>query len=152
IVVVVVALLHSAEALTADERTRFLDLHNNYRLKHHAPKLTYDNNLEVYSQRVVNTCKMVHSTSPYGENLAWGYKTLEAATNAWYNEAGNYDYENPGYGIHTGHFTQIVWKDTDAIGCASHLCTDVYMYACSYKDAGNIVGSNNTYFKQNVLP
>jgi uncharacterized protein YkwD len=150
-IVVVVALLHSAEALTAAERVTVLEVHNNYRLKHHAPKLTYNNALETAAQRVVNTCKMAHSGGPYGENLAFGYKTPTAAIDAWYKEASNYDYSKPGFGVDTGHFTQIVWKDTKELGCASRLCKDRYIYACEYKDAGNIVGHNGSYFKDNVF-
>jgi uncharacterized protein YkwD len=151
-IVVIVALLHSAEAITAAERDNFLELHNNYRLKHHAPKLKYSTNLQYYAQVLVNQCKMVHSNRAFGENLAWGYKTINDATDAWYNEVQNYDYSKPGYGVTTGHFTQVVWKETEEVGCATRVCKDATMYACCYKQPGNIVGYNGTYFKDNVLP
>jgi uncharacterized protein YkwD len=150
-IVVIVALLHSAEALTAADRNTFLEIHNNYRLKHHAPKLKYNTRLEYYAQVQVNQCKMVHSNRGYGENLAWGYKTINDANDAWYNEVQNYDYENPGYAVNTGHFTQVVWKETEEVGCATRKCKDVTMYACFYQQPGNIVGSNNSHFKDNVL-
>lgn len=33
-----------------------------------------------------------HSGGPYGENLAAGYPTPEAAVKAWYDENTQYDY------------------------------------------------------------
>lgn len=35
---------------------------------------------------------------------------------AWYAEIEVYDYSHPVYSKSTGHFTQIVWKDTKRIG------------------------------------
>jgi uncharacterized protein YkwD len=151
VIVVTVALMRSAEALNGPQRNLFLEPTNNYRLKHHAPKLKYTGTLENAAQRIANTCKMVHSGGPYGENLAWGYKTATDAVEAWYSEASNYNYDNPGFAFNTGHFTQLVWKDTTEIGCGMRKCKDVYMYACVYKDAGNIVGHNGSYFRDNVF-
>ena len=46
-----------------------------------------------------------------GENLAYNYEpTPEAACvkacNQWYEEIKDYNYSSPGFGYHTGHFTQ----------------------------------------------
>jgi hypothetical protein len=40
----------------------------------------------------------------------------EAATQAWYDEIKDYDWENPGFSMETGHFTQVVWKGTTKVG------------------------------------
>jgi len=43
------------------------------------------------------------------------------AVDAWYDRINNpgYDFDKPGYYNNpgTGHFTQIVWKDSCKIGC-----------------------------------
>ncbi|KAG0318144.1 Golgi-associated plant pathoproteinsis- protein 1, partial [Podila horticola] len=62
-----------------------------------------------------------------------GYKDYKTAITAWYNEEKQYNYNNPGFSGATGHFTQVVWKDTKSA-------------------AGNIVGNNGAYFRKNVLP
>jgi uncharacterized protein YkwD len=152
VLVVVLALLQSAEALSGATRKSILAVHNKFRTKHHAPKLVYSETLEKYAQKVSNTCKMEHSGGPYGENLAMGYKNAGSAITAWYNEVKNYNYNSPGFSGSTGHFTQVVWKSTKEVGCGITTCNGGTKFVtCSYKDPGNMVGNNNLYFKQNVL-
>lgn len=38
------------------------------------------------------------------------------------DEASMYDYDNPNFSEETGHFTQLVWKNTTTVGCGSRLC------------------------------
>jgi hypothetical protein len=35
----------------------------------------------------------------------------------WYDEVKFYNYNNPGFGMSTGHFTQLVWIGSNALGC-----------------------------------
>jgi hypothetical protein len=35
----------------------------------------------------------------------------------WYNEYIYYSYSFPGYSTSTGHFTQVIWKSSQSIGC-----------------------------------
>ena len=68
---------------------------------------------------------------------------------AWYDEVDRYNYNNPGFSGATGHFTQVVWKDTKKLGCAISNCPgqgDIYV--CHYDPAGNYAGQ----FEENVLP
>jgi hypothetical protein len=56
--------------------------------------------------------------------------------------------------METGHFTQMVWKNSKRIGCAWNTNTcksngmNFYKLVCEYDPPGNIVGGN--YFKDNV--
>jgi len=34
----------------------------------------------------------------------------------WYQEKYNYDYFKPGFNLYTGHFTQMVWRETEFLG------------------------------------
>lgn len=72
----------------------------------------------------------------------------------WGGERVKYDYNKPGFSGDTGHFTQMVWKDTTAIGCAWKQCPGSVgtLVACEYAPHGNIVGNNNQYFRDNVKP
>lgn len=89
--------------------------------------MTWSNELADFAQSVANTCKFEHSHGPYGENLAVGVGggyNVEKAFTSWSDESKDYDWNNPGFDSKTGHFTQVVWKDTSELGCASALCDD----------------------------
>jgi hypothetical protein len=63
--------------------------------------------------------------SNYGENIAAGYSTSGDAVKGWFDEVSKYDYSNPGFSEGTGHYTQIVWKGTGAVGCAAAYCDGI---------------------------
>ena len=141
-----------------------LDSHNAFRANHGAEDLTYDETLaeaaQAYAEELAATESFVHSEATgYGENIAF-YRasdpqqtidTLEGsafATEQWYaeiNEPG-YNFENPGYNTNPGtaHFTQIVWKGSERLGCG---VSGSYL-VCRYEPAGNFLGE----FNANVRP
>ena len=132
-----------------------LSAHNQYRATHHASKLEWDDTLSNYAQRYASQCRFEHSHGPYGENLATGYPSLQAAMQAWYNEKKLYSHSNPQFAKTTGHFTQVVWKATTKIGCGYVACNGLHgtpgnYLVCEYNPPGNVV--NAGYFRENVLP
>lgn len=73
---------------------------------------------------------------------------------AWYNEVYEYDYyENfsltSGPPSGSGHFTQVVWKDTERLGCG----TKGNYVVCRYAPPGNY-RTSRTYedYEANVGP
>ena len=40
----------------------------------------------------------------------------DMATQMWYDEIKDYDWNNQGFGMNTGHFTQVVWKECTHVG------------------------------------
>lgn len=94
----------------------------------------------------------------YGENIATGYPDAISVVNVWSLERQQYDYNNPGFSSATGHFTQVVWKATGSIGCASVDCgrrgsrgsAFGKFVVCEYTPRGNIIGNNGQYFRENV--
>lgn len=134
------------EALTA---------HNAVRRQHHVPALTWDNALASYAENYASQCHFKHSHTPYGENLAEGFSSVTHAVNSWADEAAYYSYKRPGFSHRTGHFTQMIWKSTERVGCGYAICNGLngtigkYL-VCEYSPAGNIV--NAGYFSRNVLP
>ncbi|KAF9111149.1 hypothetical protein BGX27_005330 [Mortierella sp. AM989] len=134
------------------EQQVILDTHNKYRALHQAPPLKWNTKAANFGNKWIQNhrCKLTHSSGPYGENLAFGYKNFKAAINGWYGEVKDYKYNNPGFSGATGHFTQVVWKGTKSVGCAKVLCpgSNRYTYVCEYDGPGNYRGE----FPKNVLP
>ena len=69
-------------------------------------------------------------------------------TQSWYDECKKYDYYNPSYQSGTGHFTQVVWKDSQEVGFAQAKGPSMNYAVAMYYPPGNYV--NN--FNRNVFP
>lgn len=95
-----------------------------------------------------NNCQFEHSGGPYGENLAIGYGSNTLAMQAWYDEWTDYDFAAGQFSTGTGHFTQMVWKESTSVGCAVRDCSGREYLVCEYYPRGNIIG----YFTENVFP
>lgn len=76
--------------------------------------------------------------------------SCQYAVSEWYSEKKLYDYNNPDFSFETGHFTQLVWKNTERLGCASSKSksTNNIYVVCNYDPWGNYRGQ----FEENVLP
>ncbi|CAN6667964.1 protein Pry1p [Trichomonascus vanleenenianus] len=127
-----------------------VDVHNADRAQHSAQPLAWNDTLASYAQNYLNNqnCVFAHSGGPYGENIAMGYATTSDAIAAWYNEGAEYNYAAGQFSDETGHFTQVVWKGSSQLGCASVSCgSSGAFFACEYYPRGNIIGS----FQKNVV-
>lgn len=122
---------------------------NFYRKQHNASDVSWNKTLASFATDYLQKtdCKFAHSGGPYGENLAEGYPNATASVEAWGDEGNSYDYEAGEFTEKTGHFTQLVWKNTTDVGCDRRLCGESGWYlVCEYWPRGNIIGS----FKEEV--
>ncbi|KAG0275900.1 hypothetical protein BGZ95_008237 [Linnemannia exigua] len=142
----------TAVTLSQDEIKSILASHNTLRAMHGAPAVTWNADAAKFGDNWLQSCEFKHSGGKYGENLAAGHKDFPTAIKAWYDEVNKYKFSSPGFTGGTGHFTQVVWKSTKTIGCARRTCPKWTVYICEYDPPGNIVTSDNRYFKDNVLP
>jgi uncharacterized protein YkwD len=149
--VVIISFTLQVNALSSKTIQTIVKKHNRFRAKHHAPPLKWDKTLARYAQKWSNKCEWEHSNGPYGENLAMDYPTWSSVVDGWYGEVKDYNYNNPGFSLDTGHFTAVVWKSTTKIGCGVKTCRDKKIYTCSYAPFGNVMSNNNEYFIENVL-
>jgi pathogenesis-related protein 1 len=129
----------------------YLDAHNKARAEVGVPPLCWDETLEAYaknySESKIESCEMVHSGGPYGENLAEGSDpemTATDAVNFWLDEKKYYDNAtNSCVQDECRHYTQVVWHDTLHLGCAKAHCTKGWTFIiCSYDPPGNYVGDH----------
>ncbi|XP_011051013.1 PREDICTED: uncharacterized protein LOC105144052 isoform X1 [Acromyrmex echinatior] len=138
-----------------------LDTHNFYRSRHGVPPLRLSKQLCKTSQDWANILaakgRLEHKANiDYGENLycMWSSnpKTIvggEEPVNEWYAEEVQHQYGKEPTTLKTGHFTQVIWRDSTelGVGMARNRNGEVYV-VCNYNPAGNFLGS----FTENVLP
>ncbi|RZR80202.1 hypothetical protein BHM03_00006150 [Ensete ventricosum] len=151
LVVCALALAMACTSVTQNTPRDAVDAHNAARAAVGVGPVSWDDNIASYAQKYadkrVADCQLVHSGGPYGENLFWGTGrdfTLTDAVNAWIEEKQYYDYENNSCadGQVCGHYKQVVWQTTTAIGCARTLCEGGkgIFIVCDYSPPGNLVG------------
>ena len=136
-----------------------LQAHNNYRKIHHTEPLKLNRELckiaQNYSEHLANVGRLQHSDNNYhndamGENLYCCFgkdPTGSSVTSSWYSEIKNYNYSGD-WSNGTGHFTQIVWKETKEVGFGKAKDQNGKTFVvANYYPAGNVLG----FFKYNVL-
>lgn len=87
-----------------------------------------------------------------GENVyaaSAGYgSTPDRVVKSWASESSDYDYANNDCSGVCGHYTQVVWRATTAVGCAVQECTgggpfgggSWELWVCNYAPPGNYAG------------
>ena len=99
-------------------------------------ELKHDQGLETLAKNYAKKCVWEHSdkstrkTSKWasvGENLAYKWGTnyrpdtrtaVEGAVKGWADEVKDYDYHGNACTGVCGHYTQVVWAETETVGCA----------------------------------
>ncbi|KAJ2893992.1 putative scp-like extracellular protein [Zalerion maritima] len=157
-----------------------LQHHNIHRANHSSADVTWDSDIAGYAAITAATCTFAHDTETggggYGQNIAmWassddvqatgkGVFIGRTITEMWYNGEINL-FPSADYGMDTpdmsnfhawGHYSQVIWADTTAVGCAVQYCEPgtmvdgmgAYYSVCNYSPAGNMGGG----YADNVLP
>jgi len=140
--------------MSNDQINLMINEHNKYRRVVHSSNmqtLKWDDELARSAQAHANQCVFQH-TSPsvrtYGENLyASPGSNPGAAVAYWFNEV--YDKECGcwnGYKECCGHYSQVVWAETNKVGCGFSNCGSIgnaanqqYLLVCHYSPAGNVL-------------
>jgi uncharacterized protein YkwD len=151
-------LLMGGTAARADFDQRLLAVHNAERAKVGVPPLVWNDQLAAeargWAKEMAATGRFEHSpdeatATPEGENLWAGtphYYSPEAMVGLWVAEKKDYRPgvfpNNSGSGDveHVGHYTQLIWRGSDEVGCATALGRDEEFLVCRYSGAGNVYG------------
>jgi pathogenesis-related protein 1 len=116
------------------------------------PPLAFDADLARTAQEWSARCVFEHSTNGFGENLAafsGADSSPDDVVDAWASENEFFDYESNTCvdGQQCGHYTQIVWRDTQRVGCGVSSCTfpelggaEGLFWVCNYDPPGNFDG------------
>nr|QEA69430.1 venom allergen [Scolopendra subspinipes] len=154
--------------LDANMKKMILDLHNKKRQTvangqqsgqpsaANMKELHWDDQIAANAQRSAETCVFQHTaknlrkTSKYsylGENIYMGSypDPIPRSVNAWYDEVKDVtpavvkSFRSGGPMI--GHYTQMVWANTEALGCGLVTASDKNTYIfCQYGPSGNYPG------------
>jgi hypothetical protein len=149
----------------SDIKDAILSIHNRERTAVDLPSLSWSDSLAANAKNWADHIaslglqpgqKAPHAkfdmNNPQGENLAWGtkgYFTANIGAQSWADEKSNYvkgtkippyvEGQPPPEPV-TGHYTQMVWKDTTQIGCAMATDAAQTYLVCRYSPPGNWEG------------
>uniref|UniRef100_A0A674J2V1 Peptidase inhibitor 16 n=1 Tax=Terrapene triunguis TaxID=2587831 RepID=A0A674J2V1_9SAUR len=146
-------------SLTDDEQRLIVAMHNHYRSQVSPRaadmlKMSWDPDLEAFAKAYAAKCIWGHNKERgrRGENLfaITDEMDVEVALDQWYNEHEHYNLTTSkcSVGQMCGHYTQVVWANSERIGCGMQFCKtlhgveepDLYLLVCNYDPPGNVRG------------
>lgn len=148
---------NTGSAVSKSEAQEALDFHNQVRNDVGAPPLSWSAELSEYAQEWADFlakkgCELEHRSSlgrnpkNYGENLyggRGGVRTALDASKAWYSEIKDFKNVvlNSSNWYNTGHYSQMVWRNTSQVGIGSAKCPNgAYIIVANYNPPGNYMG------------
>ncbi|XP_010530683.1 PREDICTED: pathogenesis-related protein 1-like [Tarenaya hassleriana] len=138
-----------AHTRAQDRPQDFVDAHNRARAAVGVGPIRWDETVAAYARDYANRrrgdCRLVHSSGPYGENIAWSSGDMSgvSAVQMWVNEKADYNYNTNTCraGKVCGHYTQVVWRKSVRLGCAKVRCNNGGTFiTCNYDPPGNFNG------------
>jgi len=175
----VVAFCLTAFAVVGGGASKFawpktLDLINQLRSCHGAAPLEIDDTITASAEKCAvyidskNEKELDHICTNtteypvrYGQNLAQSPRSYDMddagvyAVKAWYGEIANYSYNYPEFADNTGHFTQLIWRETKKLGLGfMRPSTPEKIFRASYvvADFQEGQGGSADNIRKNVLP
>jgi len=138
--------------ISQEDAQIIVDEHNRYRKtvsSSNMQKINWDPQLAADAQTHANRCYFGHSTNRIntGESI-WATPVLsdsvgKLAVKWWYDEVYQCGCGN-GYTQCCAHYSQLVWAETNRIGCGFAICPSItnapgqrYFFVCRYAPAGN---------------
>ena len=129
-----------------------LDEHNTFRALHGAAALSWNDTLAAGAQEWADKCVFKHgegALNGWGENLSamsGTTNTIRQGIQLWEDEEKDYNPDDPVY----SHYTQMVWKGTQQLGCYMSQCAPGSIFSadygtsdfvvCEYYPPGNWIG------------
>jgi len=155
-------LMLGATVQRVDFNSRLLAAHNVERASLGVPALGWDPRLaadaRIWAEELAATGRFEHSADEpgqplQGENLWAGTPRAfspEAMVALWRAERTDYrpgifpNNSRSGDVEKVGHYTQLIWRNSRRVGCASAVGRNEEFLVCRYSEAGNITGQRPT--------
>jgi len=150
--------LMGAASVHSDFNQRLLAAQNTERSIAGVPSLAWSDDLaadaKLWADKLAATGRFEHSPdeagkAPQGENLWAGTPRAfspEAMVGLWIAEKRDYrpgvfpNNSRSGDVENVGHYTQVIWRNTRLVGCATALGKREEVLVCRYSGAGNVYG------------
>lgn len=145
--------------LSQDAAQQILNEHNCVRARYGSAPLQWDWKLAADAQVHADRCGFWHSTKigqlPPGQGENLSINTGAVSTRGWIDEESAYDCKNGNCRQPPcGHWTQMLWNDTERVGCAIQKCVNgtvdpdgkpagwvgAELLVCRYSPPGNYAG------------
>ncbi len=135
---------HAASPLARD----LVAAHNQVRAGVGVAPLRWSNELGELAQQWADALIRSGALHPrgdhrFGENLfevSGRTATPYEVVSAWAGEARNYDYKANACSARCGHYKQLVWRDTQSVGCGVARDNPREVWVCNYDPLGNLNG------------
>ncbi|XP_035279623.1 serotriflin isoform X2 [Anguilla anguilla] len=149
--------LSEINTTNSNVQQQIVDMHNEIRREISASnmlRMNWSSEISANAQKWADTCAMGHSTQSKrtvgniicGENIYMSSHPdpWSSAINAWNSEKEFYTYSQSVNWNAVGHFTQMIWRRTNEVGCGVAHCPSnssaQYFYVCHYSPPGNFRG------------
>ncbi len=128
---------------------KIVDRHNYYRDMLGVPHLKYSKKCSDFAQNWAEHLAkendgLSHSNdNEYGENCYWysGSADENRVVDRWASEKEFFNHKKRTYSHKSGHYSQMIWRDTKLVGTGMAIASDGSEYwVCTYYPAGNYVG------------
>uniref|UniRef100_A0A0K8TRK5 Putative dual scp protein n=1 Tax=Tabanus bromius TaxID=304241 RepID=A0A0K8TRK5_TABBR len=150
------------KSIYGDFELECLRAHNEFRARHGVPPLKLNRRLckfaEEWAKVLASRGNPIHrSNSPYGENIFCSWTSSPHGVHIdgrepvehWYSEVDTHIFGKEPATLRTGHFTQVVWKDSRELGVGEAKNRSGHVFVVvNYDPPGNFIGS----FAENVPP
>ncbi|VDM99362.1 unnamed protein product [Thelazia callipaeda] len=161
-------ILYGLYRFNEDQKRQIVTIHNKLRAQEPASnmqELVWDDRLADLAYGHVQRCdawhrsayeRQGHGYSYIGENIWWSNEAflrpnLQSAMLDFFNEKPYYNYytNRCWQNAQCGHYTQYVWAETCAVGCAAVHCDGIkngrginkgHIIVCNYGEGGNMFG------------
>jgi len=140
------------------DKQAIVDAHNNHRANvspaaKNMVKMYWDDDIAKVAQAWADGCQFAHDDNgdrqsntglgiSIGQNLAWAWSSMQteadwvgSAVGQWHNEVNWFAFGSGSTnGEDVGHYTQLVWADSIAVGCGYRggCQTGEHLYVCNY--------------------
>lgn len=124
-------------------------------------RMSWDDEVAMIAQKWADNCDTNHEKNnlqrvvpgrfSVGQNIATGAQNWSHAINMWHEEVKDFEYGNKesmsSLFLKIGHYTQMVWAETNKIGCGFSVCNEQNFHVCNYAPSGNLQGSVHVPYK-----